>query len=66
MEIRWSIERRVLVLKSDGEPSYYDKRLVEWLGMNVDGADAQGAIRLASIIKAIVHPDDAAATAEEC
>ena len=56
-----TVPAHIWVLKPDGEPSYYNKRLVEWLGMNVDGADAPGATRLASIIKAIVHPDDAAA-----
>jgi PAS domain S-box-containing protein len=45
----------------DGEPSYYNKRLVDWLGMDVDGADTPGLSRVAATIRTIVHPDDAPA-----
>src|SRR5262249_4283306 len=56
-----TVPRHIWGMKPDGEPSYYNKRLVEWLGMNIDGTDVPGATRLASIIKAIVHPNDATA-----
>lgn len=49
----------IWLLNPEGEPSYYSRRYVEWLGMDVDGTDTAGASRLTSTVGAYVHPDDA-------
>jgi PAS domain S-box-containing protein len=47
-----------------GVPEFFNKRLVDFLGLNVAGADASARIGLDEFIKAIIHPDDAAGVAE--
>ena len=49
----------IWLLTPEGEPSYYNKRLVDWFGINVDGVDTPGSSRIDATIKAVVHPDDA-------
>ena len=47
----------------DGLPVFFNRRLVDYLGLDVAGADESGPDLLATIIEAIIHPDDAAAVA---
>ncbi|MER9666874.1 MASE1 domain-containing protein [Mesorhizobium sp. M0203] len=48
-------------LTPDGEPTFFNKRMVDFLGLDVTDLDKQGIGRLAVMIAATVHPDDAAA-----
>ncbi|MER8390433.1 MASE1 domain-containing protein [Mesorhizobium sp. M1340] len=48
-------------LTPDGEPTFFNKRMVDFLGLDVTDLDKQGIGRLAAMIAATVHPDDAAA-----
>jgi PAS domain S-box-containing protein len=47
-------------LKPDGEPTFYNKRLIDFLGFDVPELEQQGSGKLASAIAAVIHPDDAA------
>ena len=51
-------------LAPDGEPSYFNKRLIDYFGLDVADSDTPGMSRLAATIRAVVHPDDAAALTE--
>ncbi len=42
-----------------GTPVFFNKRFVDFLGMDVTDADRPGVSRLAAITQAIIHPDDA-------
>ncbi|MGO1075779.1 PAS domain-containing sensor histidine kinase [Inquilinus sp. CA228] len=48
-------------LQPDGEPTFFNKRMVDFLGLDVADTDKPGMTRLAAMIEATVHPDDAAA-----
>jgi hypothetical protein len=50
-------------LTPDGESISFNKRMVDFLGFDVTGANSTGANRLEAVLKA-VHPDDAAAFRE--
>src|SRR5690606_484586 len=50
----------IWTLEPDGEPSYFNNRLIEWFGLDVEDLDGSGDTRLAATISAVVHPDDAA------
>lgn len=45
-------------LTPDGEPIYFNKRMVDYLGLDVDGTDQPGITRLEALIVTTVHPDD--------
>jgi PAS domain S-box-containing protein len=47
-------------LTSEGEPNFYNKRLMDFFGLETANADRPGMSRLAAIIEAAVHPHDAA------
>ncbi|WP_376705943.1 MASE1 domain-containing protein [Mesorhizobium sp. ISC25] len=47
-------------LRPDGDPTFFNKRMVDFLGLDVTDLDKPGISRLAAMIKAGVHPDDAA------
>ncbi len=47
-------------LTAEGEPSFFNKRMIDFLGLDVADVDAPGTSRLSAVIAAIVHPDDAA------
>jgi PAS domain S-box-containing protein len=47
-------------LTSDGEPTFFNKRMVDFLGLDVADADKPGMSRLDSVIETVIHPDDAA------
>ncbi|TKB33411.1 MAG: PAS domain S-box protein, partial [Mesorhizobium sp.] len=48
-------------LRPDGDPTFFNKRMVDFLGLDVTDLDKPGISRLAAMIKAGVHQDDAAA-----
>lgn len=47
-------------MEPDGEPSFFNKRLIEFLGFDVPTLDAPGMSRLAAGMAASLHSDDAA------
>ncbi|TBC92351.1 PAS domain S-box protein (plasmid) [Rhizobium leguminosarum] len=51
-------------LNPEGAPTFFNKRLVDFLGLDMADMDRPGMSRLAALIEAAVHPDDAA-TLEE-
>jgi hypothetical protein len=48
----------------DGVPVFFNKRLVDFLGLDVTDADKPDRSRLDAFIEAAIHPDDALAVAE--
>ncbi|MER8423115.1 MASE1 domain-containing protein [Mesorhizobium sp. M1403] len=48
-------------LRPDGDPTFFNKRMVDFLGLDVTDLDKPGISRLAAMIAAAVHPDDAVA-----
>ncbi|BCG94153.1 PAS domain-containing protein [Mesorhizobium sp. 131-2-1] len=51
-------------LSSEGEPTFFNKRLMNFLGLDIADADKPGMIRLSDVIETAVHPDDAAGLTE--
>ncbi|MDV4156496.1 MULTISPECIES: PAS domain-containing protein [Rhizobium] len=51
-------------LNPEGAPTFFNKRLIDFLGLEMADMDRPGMSRLAALIEAAVHPDDAA-TLEE-
>jgi PAS domain S-box-containing protein len=51
-------------LTADGELSYYNKRLVDWLGLDLADIRCPGKSLLAAAIENVVHPDDRPAVHE--
>ncbi|AFL52294.1 MASE1 domain-containing protein [Sinorhizobium fredii] len=51
-------------LSPEGEPTFFNQRLINFLGLDMADADKPGMSRLAAIIEAAVHPDDAASLRE--
>jgi PAS domain S-box-containing protein len=47
-------------LTPDGEPIFSNKRMVDFLGLDVANTGKTGMSRLEAVIETIVHPDDAA------
>ncbi|MBY5737763.1 PAS domain-containing protein [Rhizobium leguminosarum] len=47
-------------LTPDGEPSFFNRRMVDFLGLDVGDSDRPGMSRLEAVLQATVHPDDAA------
>ena len=47
-------------LTPDGEPIFFNKRMVDFLGLDVADTDKPGMSRLEALIETVVHPDDAA------
>src|SRR3546814_16237836 len=46
-------------LTPDGEPNFFNKRLIDFFGLDIADADKPDTSRLAAIIETAVHPDDA-------
>jgi PAS domain S-box-containing protein len=42
----------------NGEPIYFSQQFRDFIGFNVQDKDVGGASRLASVLNAIIHPDD--------
>jgi PAS domain S-box-containing protein len=51
-------------LTPDGEPIFFNKRMVDFLGLDVPDTDKPGMSRLEAVIKTVIHHDDAAEFAE--
>ena len=51
-------------LNPDGEPNFFNKRTIDFLGLDVADYDKPGMSRLAATLAAIIHPDDAAGVTE--
>ena len=51
-------------LAADGMPVFFNKRMINDLGIDVADLDVPGTTRLAAMIEASVHPDDAVAFAD--
>jgi PAS domain S-box-containing protein len=47
-------------LAPDGEPIFFNRRMIDFLGRDVAGADMPGISRLEVFIRTAIHPDDAA------
>jgi PAS domain S-box-containing protein len=47
-----------------GVPEFFNKRLVDFLGLDVAGVNKPGSNRLTAFIEAIIHPDDAVGVAD--
>jgi PAS domain S-box-containing protein len=47
-------------LTPDGTPVFFNKRAIDFFGLDVGDADKPSTSRLAAIIEAVAHPDDAA------
>lgn len=48
-------------LTPDGEPTFFNKRMVDFLGLDVADTDKPGMSRLEAMIAAGIHPEDATA-----
>jgi PAS domain S-box-containing protein len=48
-------------LTPDGEPVFFNKRMADFLGLDVADTDKPGMSRLDAVIATAIHPDDAAA-----
>ena len=46
-------------LTPDGEPIFFNKRMVDFLGLDVADTDKPGMSRLEAVIETVIHPDDA-------
>jgi PAS domain S-box-containing protein len=47
-------------LTPEGEPNFFNKRLIDFLGIDIADADRPGTSRLAAILESIIHPEDLA------
>jgi PAS domain S-box-containing protein len=46
-------------LRPDGEPSFFNRRMADFLGLDVADTDKPGMSRLEALIETVIHPDDA-------
>ncbi|PCK80474.1 MASE1 domain-containing protein [Rhizobium sophoriradicis] len=51
-------------LDPDGTPTFFNQRLIDFLGLDIIDMETPGVSRLAALIEAAVHPDDAAGLTE--
>jgi hypothetical protein len=56
-----TIPALVWCANADGEPSYVNKRLMDYIGLTLEDFDQPGSKRLVEAVRAVVHPDDRAA-----
>ncbi|MGO7107736.1 MASE1 domain-containing protein, partial [Rhizobium johnstonii] len=47
-------------LTPEGEPTFFNRRMVDFLGLDVADSDRPGMSRLEAVLQATVHPDDTA------
>jgi hypothetical protein len=52
-------------VSAEGEATFFNKRLIDFLGVDVAETDKPGLSRLAAHIQALVHPDDAVRVFDE-
>jgi PAS domain S-box-containing protein len=55
-----ALPTQIWAAAADGEPSYINRRLAEYVGLTLSDLDARDASRLQMAIQSSVHPDDAA------
>ncbi|MDH2383693.1 PAS domain-containing sensor histidine kinase [Bradyrhizobium sp. CER78] len=55
-----SVPGLIWSLAPDGEPTYFNKQMVQFTGLSIDQLDNLDTGRLAATVETIVHPDDAA------
>ncbi|WP_223217142.1 PAS domain-containing protein [Rhizobium cauense] len=60
LEIVNSVPSNLWRLGPDGEPTFFNRPMVEFLGIDVDALDQPGASRLDAMIHLAVHSDDRA------
>ncbi|WP_457584844.1 PAS domain-containing protein [Ensifer canadensis] len=53
------VPNHVWRLTPSGEPTFFNKRMIDFLGMDVPDTHKPGMTRLAAMVEACVHPDDA-------
>ncbi|EJZ18769.1 PAS domain-containing protein, partial [Rhizobium sp. Pop5] len=51
-------------LDPEGTPAFFNQRLIDFLGLDINDMETQGPSRLAAFIDAAIHPDDAAGLTE--
>src|ERR1700761_4805107 len=51
-------------LTPDGEPIFFNRRMVDFLGLDVADTEKPGMSRLEAVIETVIHPDDAAGFAD--
>src|SRR5690606_31153101 len=51
-------------LTPEGEPIFFNKRLIDFLGLDLEDLGRPRAGRMPKVVKALVHPDDAAGLIE--
>lgn len=51
-------------LAPDGEPTYFNKRLVDFLGLSVADMERPDMSRLEAVIRTVIHPDEATSLRE--
>lgn len=51
-------------LTPDGEPIFFNRRMVDFIGFDVSDTERPGKTRLQALVAAAVHPDDAGAITE--
>ncbi|MDQ7250461.1 PAS domain-containing protein [Dongia sedimenti] len=47
-------------LTPEGEPNFFNKRFIDFLGLDIGDADRPNTSRSSAMIESVVHPDDAA------
>src|SRR5690606_6932223 len=48
-------------LNPAGEPNFFNRRMVDYLGFGLEGTERRGSTRLEVLIQRSVHPDDQSA-----
>ncbi|MGX5830144.1 PAS domain-containing protein [Mesorhizobium sp. 43Arga] len=51
-------------MSPDGDPTFFNKRLIDFLGLDITDLEKPGVSRLAAVMAAAIHPDDAAGFAD--
>lgn len=60
LEVLNSVPTNMWRLGPNGEPTFFNRPMVDFLGLNIDALDLQGSSRLDAMIQIAVHPDDRA------
>src|SRR5215468_5861412 len=61
--VEW-VPAHIRRMTPQGEPTFFNKRLRDFYGLDVADMDRPGMSRLASVIETVVHPDDAGSLLE--
>jgi len=60
LEVVNSVPTNLWRLGPNGEPTFFNRPMVDFLGLDIDALDLQGTSRLNAMIQIAVHPDDRA------